>query len=105
MVLSKLLERVFGFFSGPNWRTWLGHGLQGLVFGFALGWSAPVAISFTLGAFLHREVSDFVSPVFEGRLTWAQSLQKVREDGLLDLATPYMGLVLGLILHAITFGR
>ncbi len=110
-MIGRAFLATFGLFSGRNTTTWVGHGLQGLLFGFALAPVSPVvAISFTAGAFLHREVSDFVTVVFETQdwpypITWSESWQQVREDGLLDLVTPFIGLVLGLVLSAIVFGR
>lgn len=104
-MLESALTKLYGAFSGGNEATWFGHGLQGLVFGFGLGFEPGFAVSFTLGAFLHREVSDFVTPIAEGRMSLRDSARNVKEDGLLDLATPFIGLVLGLFLHAIVFGR
>lgn len=99
---GRLFVRVVTFFMGSDQATWAGHALQGLLLGFLLAFISPaVAFAFVVGAFWHRELSDFVSPVVQGRLTWADSWRNVRRDGLADFFTPVVAGNLGIIVHGL----
>ncbi len=99
--LDRILTIIIAFLSGTNERTWLGHGIQGLLLGFLLSLISPVvAISFVAGAFWHREISDFVEPVYEGRLSWSGSLKRIVGDGIMDFLSPLAGAGIGILLNA-----
>jgi hypothetical protein len=84
---AKIMEK--------DWYTWVGHGVQGIIFTLAIGWFSLLAAGFfVLGAFLHREVSDLLKH-------WAlkdKSPREYLEDGWMDFISPIMGYVIGVLL-------
>lgn len=98
---------VWQFLTATDERTWVGHGLQGLLFGFVGGLTRPGnGAIFTFGAFLHREANDYFK--------WLRQAQMLRElgypqtaavmernrrkkliDGYMDLWSPMAGALLG----------
>lgn len=97
-----MLRRLALALFSTDEATWLGHALQGFAFALPLTvLGVYVAESFVLGAFIHREVSDLLTPVIKGELTWQQSWRKFRRDGIPDLFSAIIGAHLGIAANLI----
>jgi len=62
-MIRNALISAYRWLSGPpDWHTWVSHGLQGATFGFLFGLAGQPAagVIFTMGAFGHREVSQYI---------------------------------------------
>jgi hypothetical protein len=87
-MIEKIRELIRPLGSS-NEASWLGHGLQGFVFGLALYPLFGVeSLLFTIGAFLHREVDNLLE------FGWKHFI----EDGLADFFAPYGAHVLAIVL-------
>jgi len=91
MVRNAFVAALRWLSGPPDWHTWVGHGLQGAAFGFLFGLAGqPVAgIVFTMGAFGHREVSQYIGA--PGHI----------EDHIFDFLTPVMAASLAASLGAL----
>lgn len=99
-MVARLLRPLFS----TKEATWVGHALQGFVFAFALTYfNIFVAEAFVLGAFVHREASDLITPVAKGELTWGESLKRLNRDGLPDLFSAIIGAHAGIAANLIFF--
>jgi hypothetical protein len=78
--------------------TWIGHAVQGFLFTLALGFfDIRFAVGFVFGAFLHREVSDFLKHLADKD----PDKKGYREDGWMDFITPIIAIAPALFLLSI----
>lgn len=107
---------VIGWFNASDERSWWGHAVQALVFGFAgaffgygVYWLAvqlgPIptvmvvtlfGIVYTHGAFSHRETDNFLQVWL--RDGWGAAKRKLLKDGWNDYAAPMIAAVVGWML-------
>ncbi len=103
-MITQLIARVFTLFTGSDQATWIGHGVQGLILGFLLAFLGQfIAFAFVVGAFFHRELSDFVSPIASGSMTLRESFSRLKEDGIADFITPVTAATIGIALNTLLF--
>ena len=90
-----MIRRIVEWFTAKDERTWISHGLWGLLFGLVLGWSGWLApFMFTLGAFTFREAGDLIDHIY---IKKDRSLNASLRDGWGDWISPLGGYVLGMI--------
>lgn len=78
------LTKIMRFLTATDERTWIGHGVQGLLFGFLFGLTGyGHGALVTLGAFGHREADDYFVGGGDAR------------DGFMDLWSALAGAALG----------
>ena len=93
-------KRIEAWMYSADWKTWVGHGLVGLVVAFVCHWwdvntpaeAAVFAVAFFYGA---REVPGLLASVrpFNGEMF---------RDNALDLMTPFIGVLVYLVLKSLT---
>lgn len=91
-LIASLIER----FKYDEVKTWWGHGIQGFLFGLLISFVTDRpdwGVIFTIGAFLHREVEDYLVPWLDREPD--RVLKAKFKDGFMDLLSPYIGAVFG----------
>lgn len=86
--MRKYVITVVRFLTATDERTWIGHGIQGFLFGFVPSYlGTPAAgILFTTGAFAHREVSEALDEWFKDGT--ADFTPEHIRDHILDFVVP-----------------
>ena len=90
-----MIRKIVTWFTAKDERTWISHGLWGLLFALLLGWSGWLApLMFTFGAFTFREASDLIDHIY---IKKDRTVKDSLRDGWGDWISPLMGYVLGMI--------
>lgn len=55
------MTKILRWLTATDERTWIGHGLQGLLFGCLAFLGPGYGLTFTAGAFLHREADNYLN--------------------------------------------
>ncbi len=89
-----MIKKIVAWFTAKDERTWISHGLWGLLFGLTLGWSGWLApLMFTLGAFTFREFTDLIDHIV---IKKDRTVKASLRDGWGDWISPLIGVVLGI---------
>jgi len=75
-------RKIWRWLTATDERTWIGHGLQGVLFGGLAFLQPGYGLMFTLGAFGHREADDYWN---------AMNRKNKLRDCFMDLWSPLAG--------------